>query len=338
INMSLGSGPWTTPCDGAWPELTTAFNTLRSAGVTAFVSSGNDNDKILLGFPSCISSAVSVGAVYDANVGSIAWSACTDSSTWADLVVCFSNSHSTELDLLAPGALITSSVNGGGTDEYGGTSMAAPHAAGVAALMLDANPSATADQIESCMETTGVPVTDPDNSVTTPRVDALAAVQCIAPSGDDTDGDGCADVEEQAGAPAPKPGSTGAYDPLAWHDFYDVPVPAMPDAVCANGPKNLAIAMDDVLAVLFYAGTYAGDGGVPNADGVAYDSDKGVDTDADTVADIPADGVPDGQDYDRSPSPDPNPPWNAGPPSGAVAMDDVLAVLAQTGLSCIEPP
>ncbi|MGB6896235.1 MAG: S8 family serine peptidase, partial [Dehalococcoidia bacterium] len=42
INMSLGSGPWTTPCDGAWPELTTAFNTLRSAGVTAFVSSGND--------------------------------------------------------------------------------------------------------------------------------------------------------------------------------------------------------------------------------------------------------------------------------------------------------
>jgi len=61
-------------------------------------------------------------------------------------------------------------------------------------------------------------------------------------------------------------------------------------------------------------------------------------TDADTVVDIPPDGVPDGLAYDRSPGPDPNPPWDAGPPDAAVAMDDVLVVLAQVGLSCIDPP
>jgi len=141
----------------------------------------------------------------------------------------------------------------------------------------------------------------------------------------DDDGDGCADGEEPSGAPAPKPGSTGAYNPLAWYDFFDVPVPALPD-MTPNGPTNQAVAVDDVLAVLFYVGTYEGDGGTPNANGVSYDVDKDGDT------------VKDGQAYDRSPSAGPNPPWDAGPPDAAVAMDDVLVVLAQVGLSCIDPP
>jgi len=71
---------------------------------------------------------------------------------------------------------------------------------------------------------------------------------------------------------------------------------------------------------------------------VDYDSDKGVDTNADTVADMPPDGVPDGRDYDRSPGGLPNPPWDAGPPDGAIAMDDVLANLAQVGLDCSGVP
>ena len=141
----------------------------------------------------------------------------------------------------------------------------------------------------------------------------------------DCDSDGCADGEEPVGAPAPKPGSTGAYNPLAWYDFYDVPVPAYPDPT-ADGPRNQAVSMDDVLAVLFYVATFDGDGGSPNGNGVSYDVDKDGDT------------VKDGQDYDRSPSPEPNPPFEAGPPDGAISIDDVLAVLAQVGLSCVEPP
>jgi len=141
----------------------------------------------------------------------------------------------------------------------------------------------------------------------------------------DTDGDGCVDSEEIAGAAAPKPGATGNYNPFDPSDFYDVPIPAVPDPN-PNGTLNQAVAMDDVLGVLFYVGTYAGDAGIPNANGVAYDVDKDGNT------------RKDGRDYDRAPSPAPNPPWNAGAPSGAVAMDDVLAVLAQTGLSCIDAP
>jgi len=141
----------------------------------------------------------------------------------------------------------------------------------------------------------------------------------------DNDRDGCLDGEEAAGALPPKPGATGAYNPLAWYDFYDVPVPAYPD-MTPNGPKDQAVAMDDVLAVLFYVGTFDGDGGVPNPNGVAYDSDKDGDT------------SPDGRGYDRSPGPLPSPPWDASPPDGAVAMDDVLANLAQVGLDCSGPP
>ena len=69
-----------------------------------------------------------------------------------------------------------------------------------------------------------------------------------------------------------------------------------------------------------------------------YDCDKGIDTDADTVAEIPPDGVGDGVDYDRSPSPAPNPPYDAGPPSGAVNLQDVVTALRQVGLDCSGPP
>jgi hypothetical protein len=98
--------------------------------------------------------------------------------------------------------------------------------------------------------------------------------------------------------------------------------------------------MRDVLAVLFYAfAEPAGEcGDNPNANGVDYDCDKGTDTNGDTVADVPPDGVPDGGDYDRSPSTAPNPPWDAGPPNQVVDIRDVLAVLAQFGLDCSGPP
>ena len=119
-------------------------------------------------------------------------------------------------------------------------------------------------------------------------------------------------------------------DILAWHDFYDVPVPANPD-MTPNGPRNRAIGIGDVLAVLFYAG--AGDGGPPNGNGVSYNSVKGsCDWDADTTPDE------EGRCYDRTPSTEPNPPHEAGPPNAAIDISDVLAVLAQAGLDCSGAP
>lgn len=148
----------------------------------------------------------------------------------------------------------------------------------------------------------------------------------------DSDGDGCADVEE-AGDDPTLGGDRNPFDP---YDFYDVPVPAREDPT-PNGAKNQGITMGDVLAVLFYTGTYRTDvcGDNLNGNGVDYDCDKGVDTDGDTAADIPPDGVPDGQGYDRSPA---WPSSFSGPPDNAISMGDVLAVLLQTGHSCVAPP
>jgi len=125
---------------------------------------------------------VAVGSTYDANVGAYTWGGanpiCTDTSTAVDQIACTSNSSSA-LDLLAPGAVITSAGLGGGVSNRSGTSMATPHASAVAALLLQAQPGLSAGQVESILKETGVPITDRRNGRITPRVDAYAAVQRI---------------------------------------------------------------------------------------------------------------------------------------------------------------
>jgi len=180
VNMSLGSFTlYTPPCDTAYPAMTTAINNLRNIGVISFAASGNDANATQMSLPACISTIVSVGAVYDANVGPISWGnpqVCRDLTTAADQVVCITNGVP---DLQAPGALITSSFTGGGTATLGGTSMASPHAAGTAALLIQAKPSITPTEIEAVLQTTGVPVTDPKNGQTRPRINAFAAVSAV---------------------------------------------------------------------------------------------------------------------------------------------------------------
>jgi hypothetical protein len=94
-----------------------------------------------------------------------------------------------------------------------------------------------------------------------------------------------------------------------------------------------AVTLGDALVAHFYVGAAQGRGANPN--GVAYDSLKDGDWNGDTVLDA-GDRV--GLRYDRSPSAPPDPPWDAGPPDGAVSISDVLVVVAQVGLSCAGPP
>ncbi len=166
MNMCLGGGKYTAECGSTPYETSLAL--ARDAGVLAAIASGNDAWKNAMAAPGCSPSAVSVGAVYDSNMGPIGWSGCSDSSTAADQVTCFSNSTSF-LDLLAPGALITA---GGHT--MGGTSQATPHVAGAMAVVAAAFPSYTPDQIEAQLNT-GISITD-TNGVTKPRIDLEAAV------------------------------------------------------------------------------------------------------------------------------------------------------------------
>lgn len=64
-------------------------------------------------------------------------------------------------DIAAPGVGIKSSVPGG-YEVWDGTSMAAPHISGVAALLLSTDPSLTPDQIEEIIIETATPIKDSD--------------------------------------------------------------------------------------------------------------------------------------------------------------------------------
>jgi subtilisin family serine protease len=182
VNMSLGGGgPFTTVCDSV-DASTTAFGTviarLRAQGTLTVVAAGNDGFSTGVSSPACTNASLAVGAVYDQNVGGITWETCPDATTAADQVTCFSNS-SPLVELLAPGAMTTSSGPGGGTLTEGGTSQATPHVAAAAAVLLQARPSLTPSEIIAVLSQTGIPITDRKNGLAVPRIDLRAALDRV---------------------------------------------------------------------------------------------------------------------------------------------------------------
>jgi len=183
VNMSLGTTiQFGGDCDNA-RSFTRAFaasiNSLRARGVTTFASAGNDGSGTAMEAPACVANVVSAGAVYDSDVGPVTAHGCTDATTAADQVTCFSNSDAST-DLFAPGAPTTSDGLAGGTNNYYGTSFASPAAAACAADLLQAYPSLTPSRIETAVRTSAVHVTAPRNGLTFPRLDCLAALQSLA--------------------------------------------------------------------------------------------------------------------------------------------------------------
>jgi subtilisin family serine protease len=89
----------------------------------------------------------------------------------------------TKPDLCAPGVGINSTTVGGGYsgDTWSGTSMSCPHVAGVAALMLQKNPSLSPAGLDSLMELSalGLGAAGKDNVFGSGLVNALAAVQAV---------------------------------------------------------------------------------------------------------------------------------------------------------------
>jgi subtilisin family serine protease len=180
VNLSLGTDMlFPDVCDNAGAT-TMAYASvvaaLRTRGVTVVASSMNDASPFSMAAPACIDRVISVGAVYDSAFGPFALQVCADAATAADRVACFSNGGSA-LDLLAPGARIRSTGRGGGVSEFAGTSQAAPHVAGAAALLLQVSPILSPDGLESVLEASGAPLLDARNGVVTPRIDVAAALE-----------------------------------------------------------------------------------------------------------------------------------------------------------------
>jgi subtilisin family serine protease len=137
-NMSLGGGA-NTSVDNA------VINSIN-AGITYAVAAGNGN---ALGqrqnacnySPARAAPAITVGATQN-----------------NDAAASFSN-FGTCVDILAPGVSITSAWHTGdtATNSISGTSMASPHVAGVAALVLSANPSWTPQQVRDSLVANSTP-------------------------------------------------------------------------------------------------------------------------------------------------------------------------------------
>ncbi|GAA4227436.1 subtilisin family serine protease [Streptosporangium album] len=203
VNLSLGGGLYEGACDGE-PEIgpmKEKIEALRAKGVVTVAAAGNEG-VTGAGAPGCVSGAVTVGATDD-----------------DDRIPEWSN-HGSVLDLFAPGVEIDSSVPGGATAVYNGTSMSTPHVTGALAALAQKSPGDTPDALVGKLTAAGRPIVY--DGVTTPRLDLYGALTGRAPAPPVTQDPGPDDP-----VPDPDPSSGPSPEP----DPADTPAPADPTPV-----------------------------------------------------------------------------------------------------------
>lgn len=150
INLSLGGEQDARTVRDAVDQVT-------AKGALCVVAAGNENTASAT-YPAAYPNVLSVGA-----------------SDPRDARAVFSN-YGTYVDIAAPGTDILSTTEKG-YKKHDGTSMASPHAAGVAALLLAQNPALTPAQLKAVMERNGDPTSGFKNGVQ--RLNALKALDAV---------------------------------------------------------------------------------------------------------------------------------------------------------------
>ncbi|MCA9094617.1 MAG: S8 family serine peptidase [Planctomycetaceae bacterium] len=170
VNMSLGLGNFTTVTTG---QLSTVMASVAAQGVIIVSASGNDffdiGSQQGVAYPSADPNSLSVGAVYDANIGPVSYGGgATAFSTAADRITPFSQRSGTLTTVFAPGAAITGASANGGLLVQHGTSQASPHISGIAVLaqqMADQyrGERLTQSEFATLLNTTGDSIIDGDD-------------------------------------------------------------------------------------------------------------------------------------------------------------------------------
>ncbi|MGI9287996.1 MAG: S8 family serine peptidase [Pseudomonadales bacterium] len=148
INMSLGAG---APCSAS-PATQAAIDDVVQAGVTVVVAAGNEAQDAANAFPASCDNVITVAA----------------SDYNGKLVTRYSN-FGEAVDIMAPGGDVQEDVDNDGNPDgvlsmvqggyafYNGTSMAAPHVAGVVGLLLAEDQSLTPQQVTERIKGSALP-------------------------------------------------------------------------------------------------------------------------------------------------------------------------------------
>ena len=146
VAMNLSLGTTTSVGTTNHTEFKTKINTAYNLGILSVVAAGNKGEDCSVNTPANVTSAITVSAI--SHTGNVFFR-----PEWSN--------YGNYIDVCAPGGNIRSAAVGGGTRTDSGTSMAAPHIAGVIALFYtDYSKNYTPAEIEQLLDNSAIDLGD----------------------------------------------------------------------------------------------------------------------------------------------------------------------------------